>query len=276
MPPAENKCGFLKLRRGLDEHLARMTSDAVKLYLRLLFLADWRNGKSQGLAQATFSEIAVEFSWSPRQVRRVTAELRKSGYIVVERRGNQRVPSIVRITKYDGASATDCLSSSSADAANGLSTDEHRPESRGVAATGGLSVGLCTPASPNEIKRPAPAKKYKERRSSSKNGAPEKKMFDLDDRPFELTGRVWQKLGIARLSGTFQAFVDLVNRMQPGIEETVATWCSKILDACEAEHITYPRAFLRVTREFREKRSSLCFYSLTEQIAEENRRRSQL
>lgn len=265
--------GFIKLRRGLDEHLARMSSDAVKLYLRLLFLADWRKGKSQGLAQATFSETAIEFGWSPRQVRRVTAELRKSGYIVVERRGNQRVPSIVRIKKYDGASVTDCLSSPSADAANGLSTDEHRPESRGVAAAGGLSVGLCTLASPNEIKRPESPKKLEERRSSSKNSA-ETKMFDPDDRLFTPTGNKWKALGIGKLSERYRPFIELANKIEPKLDETRAGWCGKVIDACTTADVEYPPQFYAITKRYR-KHDLPCF-SEQGRILEARRRRGQV
>jgi hypothetical protein len=255
--------GFVKLRRGLDEHLARMSDGAVKLYIRLLFLADWRKGKTQGLAQVVFSEIAAEFGWSPRTVKYITAELKEGGYIAVERRGNQHRPSIIRIEKYDGARAKDCLS-----------TGEQGQESKGVGATNCPSTCPSTLVTPNEIRCPAPAKKYKERRSSSKNGAAETKMFDPDDRLFAPIGKRWERLGIRKLSERFRPFVEIVDRTQPKPEETIGTWCGRIIDLCQNADVEYAPEFYAVTRRFR--KNDKPYFSVQEQIAEENRRRMQL
>jgi hypothetical protein len=263
--------GFIKLRRGLNEHLPRINSDAVKLYLRLLFLADWRKGKTHGLAQANFSEIATEFGWSPRGMRYATAALRTGGYITVERQGNQRSPSVVRIEKYDGASAKAGLSSDRASATNCLSTDELRQETGGAAATASLSSCLSTPATPFEIKRPEPPKKLEEVKSSSKNGAPEAKMYDPDDHYFSPTGKRWKRLGIGKLQERFRPFVELAEKMQPRLDETVASWCGRVIDACRTADIEYAPEFYAITQRYR-KHDEPCF-SIAQQIKEQDRRR---
>lgn len=91
--------GFAPIRRGLREHLGRMSSDAVKFYLWLHLVAYW-TGKKRGTVETNYAEIVRELHWSETRVKRAFAELRDS-YIKLTNRGNQYRCSTIRILKYN-------------------------------------------------------------------------------------------------------------------------------------------------------------------------------
>jgi hypothetical protein len=91
-------CGFAPIRRGLREHLGRMSSDAVKLYLWLHLVACW-TGKKCGTVETSYAEIIKEFHWTESRVKRAFVELRDR-YIKATNRGNQYHCSTIRILKY--------------------------------------------------------------------------------------------------------------------------------------------------------------------------------
>jgi hypothetical protein len=90
--------GFAPIRRGLREHLGRMSSDAVKFYLWLHLVACW-TGKKRGTVETNYAEIVKELHWSETRVKRAFAELRDR-YIKFTNRGNQYRCSTIRILKY--------------------------------------------------------------------------------------------------------------------------------------------------------------------------------
>jgi hypothetical protein len=90
--------GFAQIRRGLREHLSKMSSDAVKLYLWLHLVVYW-TGKQRGTVETNRAQIMEELRWSETRTKRVISELRKH-YIKIVRRGNQHSLSLIRILKY--------------------------------------------------------------------------------------------------------------------------------------------------------------------------------
>lgn len=90
--------GFAQIRRGLREHLSKMSSDAVKLYLWLHLVAYW-TGKQRGTVETNRAQIMEELRFSETRTKRAISELRKH-YIKIVRRGNQHNPSLIRILKY--------------------------------------------------------------------------------------------------------------------------------------------------------------------------------
>ncbi len=71
--------GFVKLRRGIVEHLQtrRMAADEYAVYVLLILLADWRTGTWVGSAGI----LAAILNWSPRQCQRLLRSLRSKSYI---------------------------------------------------------------------------------------------------------------------------------------------------------------------------------------------------
>ncbi len=90
--------GFAPIRRGLREHLGRMSSDGVKLYLWLHLVAYW-TGQKRGTVETTYAEIAKEMRWPKIKVKRAMAELCQR-FVKVLRRGNQHQYTLIRIRKY--------------------------------------------------------------------------------------------------------------------------------------------------------------------------------
>jgi hypothetical protein len=94
--------GFAKIRRAFREHISRMSSDAVKLYLWMHLVAFW-SGKRRGTVETDYSEIAKEMRWPKIRVKRAISEL--CGYYVkVLKRGNQHQSTLIRILKYQKTS----------------------------------------------------------------------------------------------------------------------------------------------------------------------------
>jgi hypothetical protein len=87
-----------------------------------------------------------------------------------------------------------------------------------------------------------------------------------------LTG-AWERIGLHRISGRYSDFRNLVKGMKrPAIKETKAAFCGRILDECGKQGVEYPKEFLAITRRLRKDLPNSPFFSVAEQIAEENRR----
>lgn len=257
--------GFVKLRRGLDEHLGRMTGDALKLFVKLLLVAHWRQDEKLGQAEINFSAVAQEFGWCRRRMKYAVAELRHGHYVRILRRGNRYAETLICVEKFDSRGAT-----------NSTSTRVEGQKMNGRGAPGGPSSCTSTPVTPFEIKRAAPPKKglRREEGSSKNGGAPEeKKMFDPTDRLFSPIGKRWERLGIRKLSEKYRPFVEIVDKTRPEPKETIATWCGRIIDLCVNGDVQYPPEFLAVTRRFR--KNDKPWFSVAAQIREEQRRRGE-
>lgn len=74
--------GFIKLRRGIIEHLqsGRMTADEFCVFSLLLPLADFRSGTWQGSGVALSTYLSA---WSLRKCQRVLKSLAGKGYITL-------------------------------------------------------------------------------------------------------------------------------------------------------------------------------------------------
>jgi len=90
--------GFVKIRRGLREHLRRMPAESLKLYLWLHLAASWR-GKERGTVRTSYRDIADELGLSLATIKRTIAKLQPRYIKVLP--GNQHRASVIRILKYD-------------------------------------------------------------------------------------------------------------------------------------------------------------------------------
>jgi hypothetical protein len=91
--------GFVKIRRGLREHLRRMPAESLKLYLWLHLSASWK-GKHRGTVHTSYSDIADELDLSLSTIKRAMARLQPQ-YVKILQSGNQHQVSVIRILKYD-------------------------------------------------------------------------------------------------------------------------------------------------------------------------------
>ena len=66
---------YVPLSRGLDEHLAGLSGNAVKTYIHLLINAA-HAGRSKGTYAATFGDVASRLRLHYQTVRRAIAELK--------------------------------------------------------------------------------------------------------------------------------------------------------------------------------------------------------
>lgn len=103
--------GFVKIRRGLREHLVTMSSNAVKLYLWLHLSANW--AVKRGCVEASYEDIARALGWSQKTLQRTVAELEPK-YIAVAH-ANQFKLTTIRIIKYDIAVDNSVQSASAVD-----------------------------------------------------------------------------------------------------------------------------------------------------------------
>lgn len=284
-----NTNGFIKLRRGLDEHLDRIDGDALKLYVRLLFRADWRKGRNHGLATGNLSEMAQSFGWSRYKLSRKLGEL-EGKYVAVEHRGNQFTPSAVRILKYDdGVSVKNAASSTDASRKSAASTDEHAANLLSEGCTGvAASSQKCGKHSrePQESADVKPAEEVlrKEELGESVEPSGKKKAGQPTDR-VSLTGSkekseektvplgiLWAtKLGMKKLSAEFTPFLNIVKQNQPRPDETKGRWCQRILDLCTARDVAYPKQFFAVAMRYRKHDEPM--FTTTERIVKERKLR---
>jgi hypothetical protein len=93
--------GFVKLRRGLRDHLGSMSGNAVKLFDWLLLAADWK-GPSRGWVEASFADVAKELRFSSKTLQRACDELEdEKQFVAIERATNQYGLTRFKILKYD-------------------------------------------------------------------------------------------------------------------------------------------------------------------------------
>jgi hypothetical protein len=117
----KKSAGFIRLRRGLAEHLRWLSPTALKVYICFHFDADWKEGPSRGLVVTTQESLAEKLNLSIFQVRRALRELRPK-YVTTVRRGNRDRASIFRIEKYEKLPSpddTESLVSTNADKKDG-------------------------------------------------------------------------------------------------------------------------------------------------------------
>jgi hypothetical protein len=88
--------GFVKLRRGIIEHIPkRLSPDEALTYILIIALADHRNGTWKGSSQA----LSANTGWSVRQCQCILKSLRGKGYISGEcKRGIGSYP--IKVHKY--------------------------------------------------------------------------------------------------------------------------------------------------------------------------------
>jgi len=94
--------GFVKLRRGLREHLhrSRMSSNASTLFVWLLLSAH-HSGPRKGCVEADREDIMRGLGWTYSMTRRATYELTSKRYILVTPAANQHEVTVIRILKFD-------------------------------------------------------------------------------------------------------------------------------------------------------------------------------
>jgi hypothetical protein len=94
--------GFVKLRRGLKEHLhrSRMSSNASTMFVWLLLSAR-HSGSTRGSVEANYDDLMRGLGWSSSMVRRTLEELISKGYISVTPAANQHEITVIKILKFD-------------------------------------------------------------------------------------------------------------------------------------------------------------------------------
>jgi hypothetical protein len=78
--------GFVKLRRGLLDHMPALSDAQSKLFMFALMRAK-NSGKGKGSFSGTYREIAAQIGWSKSKLERVVSSL--AGYIAVSKAANQ-------------------------------------------------------------------------------------------------------------------------------------------------------------------------------------------
>src|SRR5713226_6779575 len=91
--------GFIKIRRGLREHLRSMSGNAVKLYCWLHLTANF-GGPRKGCVESDYEEIASSLGWTKKTLQRTVAELNHR-FSKVELAANQNEVTTIEIHKYD-------------------------------------------------------------------------------------------------------------------------------------------------------------------------------
>jgi hypothetical protein len=243
-----NDGGFLKLRRGFDEHLDGIDGDSLKLYLRLLFLADWRKGKNYGLVVGNLSEMVQSFRWSPDKLSRKFGDLEKR-YIAVEHRGNQFAPSIFRILKYDkGALRKNADSTPSALRKSAESTTEHSAKTPAALRTDADSSPQKCGVHSRERLENTEVKRSEEGLRSKDNKERKKNKPSPSIPSISLTAKIWQEIGLNELPETARAFVSLVEQAPPTPGERAQAFLNRIVAICKRKSppVDVPRRFYAV------------------------------
>ncbi len=92
---------WLPLSRGLDEHLAKMSGNAVKVFMHLLMSA-MHAGPNRATYATTLNAMAVHLGMSYETLRRAVIELTSGGYIEQTPAKNQHQTTVFRILQYKG------------------------------------------------------------------------------------------------------------------------------------------------------------------------------
>lgn len=136
--------GFVKLRRGLLEHLPRMTPNAAKLYLFLLLKAK-AVGVDQGVYRTTSRRIEDDLAMGRESIIRATRELENmtpKPFIEVKRSRSRHSLTEYKILRFTGAESQPVNSDSTGTECLPVS----RPVSRPVNHPKQLAInGLASP-----------------------------------------------------------------------------------------------------------------------------------
>ena len=162
--PKRRDPGFVKVRRGVREHLATMSSNAAKLFSWLLVVADWK-GDRRGTFESNYTDIAQELRWNVRMLRRSINALRDGGYVEIVGAANQYENTLIRILKYDQGTTE------SGGDTRVLSNDAEDIGGDRAAATGVPSVVLTKLASTQIAKALQPSKNLEEVKEVKKGTA---------------------------------------------------------------------------------------------------------
>jgi hypothetical protein len=104
VPAASEKrnLGFVKLRRGLREHLhrSRMSSNASTLFVWLL-LSAYHSGPKRGCVETNYEDVMRGLGWYRKLLQRSIWELTRKGYVRVTPAANQHGMTIITILKFD-------------------------------------------------------------------------------------------------------------------------------------------------------------------------------
>lgn len=94
--------GFVKLRRGLKEHLhrSRMSSNASTLFVWLL-LSAYHSGPKRGCVEVNYEDLMLGLGWYRKLVQRTIQELTRKNYIEVTHAANQHGLGTIKILKFD-------------------------------------------------------------------------------------------------------------------------------------------------------------------------------
>ena len=99
---AKRNPGFVKLRRGLQEHLhrSRMSSNAATLFVWLL-LSAYHSGRKRGCVETNIEDLMLALGWTRSMVKRSLAELDLNDYISFRGAANQYELGTIKILKFD-------------------------------------------------------------------------------------------------------------------------------------------------------------------------------
>ena len=144
--------GFVKLRRGLKEHLhrSRMSSNASTLFVWLLLSAR-HSGPGRGCVEANYEDVMRNLGWTYSMVRRTIGELAQKGYIIATPAANQHTITTIRILKFDAWEDD-----------SAASTGEHTKTSDQPAVSSGVLSAPSTGEQSSEHSRPPISQKADE------------------------------------------------------------------------------------------------------------------
>jgi hypothetical protein len=99
--------GYVKLRRGLTEHLARMTSGEVKLFVAYLLQADYYIEGSEKRCLLSHSKLAEVCGWTVKWVRVVRDRLTKRGFIkqITPHKSGIKIPKFEQEIRNDSSAS---------------------------------------------------------------------------------------------------------------------------------------------------------------------------
>ena len=99
MSSEKKNWGYAPIRRGLLEHLSKMSDRATKFYIYLHLKCHFR-GPNRGWVESSFGDMARDLGCSGKSLQRAIWEL-EGPYIKVERATSQYGLTRICILKYD-------------------------------------------------------------------------------------------------------------------------------------------------------------------------------
>ncbi len=92
--------GFVKLRRGILDHIPGMSPQVLKLFIVLLLLAE-PMGASRGVVRASVNDLASAANMRRQTLLKAADQLAAMGWIEISKARNQHAVTAWRIVKYD-------------------------------------------------------------------------------------------------------------------------------------------------------------------------------